>query len=62
MAVYQDSIAKELAYVWNHAEVSVIVQSLRWTPAALIPSSASVAAESSVQFSRERLRAGPPRP
>ena len=23
--VYQDSIAKELAYVWNHAEVSVIV-------------------------------------
>src|SRR5262244_1047501 len=22
---YQDSIAKELAYVWNHAEVSVIV-------------------------------------
>jgi len=25
VAVYQDSIAKELAYVWNHAEVSVIV-------------------------------------
>src|SRR4029450_2001663 len=24
-AVYQDSIAKELAFVWNHAEVSVIV-------------------------------------
>ena len=23
--VYQDSIAKELAYVWNHAEVSVII-------------------------------------
>src|SRR5688572_22130949 len=23
--VYQDSIAKELAYVWSHAEVSVIV-------------------------------------
>src|SRR5499427_6328825 len=23
--VYQDSIARELAYVWNHAEVSVIV-------------------------------------
>src|SRR5947207_12475233 len=23
--VYQDSIAKELAYVWNHAEVAVIV-------------------------------------
>jgi long-chain acyl-CoA synthetase len=23
--VYQDSIAKELAYVWNHADVSVIV-------------------------------------
>jgi long-chain acyl-CoA synthetase len=23
--VYQDSIAKELAFVWNHAEVSVIV-------------------------------------
>src|SRR5437867_6371083 len=23
--VYQDSIAKELAYVWNHAEVSMIV-------------------------------------
>ncbi len=23
--VYQDSIAKELAYVWNHAEVSIIV-------------------------------------
>jgi long-chain acyl-CoA synthetase len=25
VAVYQDSIAKELAFVWNHAEVSVIV-------------------------------------
>jgi len=25
VAVYQDSIAKELAYVWNHAEVGVIV-------------------------------------
>src|SRR5215471_12873956 len=25
VAVYQDSIAKELAYVWNHAEVSMIV-------------------------------------
>jgi long-chain acyl-CoA synthetase len=25
VAVYQDSIAKELAYVWNHADVSVIV-------------------------------------
>ena len=25
VAVYQDSIAKELAYVWNHAEVAVIV-------------------------------------
>ena len=25
VAVYQDSITKELAYVWNHAEVSVIV-------------------------------------
>ncbi len=25
MAVYQDSIAKELAFVWNHAEVGVIV-------------------------------------
>jgi long-chain acyl-CoA synthetase len=25
VAVYQDSIAKELVYVWNHAEVSVIV-------------------------------------
>jgi long-chain acyl-CoA synthetase len=25
VAVYQDSIAKELAYVWNHAEVSAIV-------------------------------------
>src|SRR6185295_6972313 len=23
--VYQDSIARELAYVWNHADVSVIV-------------------------------------
>jgi len=23
--VYQDSIAKELAFVWNHADVSVIV-------------------------------------
>src|SRR5436853_1435382 len=23
--VYQDSIAKELAYIWNHADVSVIV-------------------------------------
>ena len=23
--VYQDSIAKELAFVWNHAEISVIV-------------------------------------
>ena len=26
--VYQDSIAKELAYVWNHAEVSVIIAEL----------------------------------
>ena len=25
VAVYQDSIAKELAYVWNHADVSMIV-------------------------------------
>jgi len=25
VAVYQDSIAKELAFVWNHAEVGVIV-------------------------------------
>jgi len=25
VAVYQDSIAKELAYVWNHAEIGVIV-------------------------------------
>ena len=25
MPVYQDSIAKELAFVWNHAEVAVIV-------------------------------------
>ena len=27
--VYQDSIAKELAFVWNHAEVSVIVAAVR---------------------------------